>query len=189
MTRISCYLLYFAVYLGLEDLLAHWRAERVFRLPPGMTNTSNFYYWDPEQQEAKSLPLVSVFRVLTSSGDQHTPDRPSYTLYTIFTLEEAYLNFWLMTLIHMYLIVMVKLTTSPQFRLAPRTSMLKEAVEGVTVVEAHKDWDLGGGSVEEHMRRWWQVVREVTSLSILHLASNILLVLPLIFTGEQPPFQ
>ena len=63
--------------------------------------------------------------------------------------------------------------------------MLKEAVEGVTVVEPHKDWDLSGGSKDEHTRRWWEVIKEVTSLSILHLASNIILVLPLIFTGEQ----
>jgi len=170
--RITCTIAWFAPFLGLGSILAHWTAEQIplkFDVFQKYNNTNN--------------PVA--FHTLHRSNYMDTahPTPPPYTLYTTITLQEAAFVFLVLTLLYGVLIVQIKRELSPAFMLAKWTSQLSHVIECFSLSDCYQDWDRGGGGPADYRRRWAAVWRETMATICLQCLSNLVLLVPLVTTA------
>ena len=64
--RVICFVAYFAPFLGLGGLMNHYKAEQTSmdygRFLSLKTYSSNFHYWDIEQNKPMSARLTDIHR-------------------------------------------------------------------------------------------------------------------------------
>ena len=137
-------------------------------------------YWNNETEQPEKVGLRSVFR--TNFIDQNQPIDSS--LYTSITLGVAYGIFWFGFLTFGLFLFGLKTAVSDDFRKSDTFSRLQHVLWAINTPETFKDWDSGNGDRKDLIAKWWAKYREVTIMQFIHLTSNIILLVPLINTGN-----
>ena len=130
-TRIACIILFFAPFLGLLDLMSHWKAEQYSFEPSDGIDIlrDNFIFWNSKLEAIESIPFRDLFR-LDYSVDP--PQPPSYSFYTGLQLKWAYLVFFVLLLTQALIMFSCKYLTNEKFRQG--TSMSGLRFDGLRVI-------------------------------------------------------
>ena len=203
--RIGCFIFFFAPNLGLFNLAAHWTAEQRsldYKSFPGSWDrechsyacrnqrtwianlNSTFHYWNTATKQPASLPYSTLYR--SDYQDSNKPTPPDFTTYTITTLTETYLLFWLIISLQALLILAAKMMLSSKFYSTRKTRKLQHVVECLHLPECFQDWDHDGGTPAKHRDRWWQVWKEYLVIVGIHFMSNLILLTPIFIIGDFP---
>ena len=170
-TRIGCVIAFFGPFLGLGDCMAHWHAEGI--------------QLDPE--------LLENLRGPNSYWDRETVDlmyrEQDYTNYTLVTLQAAFFIFLGILLLHGIAILILKMNVSSSFKSAARLNKIGHVVESLHVPDVYKDFDVDMNPEEErtpedYRKSYNSVLKETLWMSSLQTVSNLLLLVPLLVTGE-----
>ena len=110
--RILCIVTFFIPYLGLFDILNHWRAEQIplwIRSNKYALLASNIKLDD--KIELRRLMNTVLWGELArwNYSDPAVPIPPPYTLYTYFTLKESFQAFLILMATHALVILFVKI--------------------------------------------------------------------------------
>ena len=198
--RVGCFIAYFAPFLGLLDCMNHYHMEQILlanssRFKAAETTdillkstfefyrnrSSIFHYWNNETNQPESVPLSSIFRT-----DPKDPTKPiNSTVYTSIGLGQAYYIFCLGLLFYSIVLFIAKTSTNEDFRIAPLFNKLQHITWAINTPELFKDWDLTNRGREELVKRWWDKLRELTVMQLLHTLSNMCLLIPLVSTGNK----
>ena len=133
--------------------------------------------------------------VLWSTLDRWTyeasrdPKAPPYSLYTGLSAKWTLITFIALFILHALAVVLVKLTTSTEFR-KDRGSGFQKTIHVITntnVPTPYRDWDHMNISVEEHRgrRRYKRTEREMFCLFLVNAVFSLSLLTPLWFTGKR----
>ena len=57
-------------------------------------------------------------------------------------------------------------------------------VESLSLPDTFEEWDVGGGSLADYRERYTAAIKEIKAAIGIHLLSNLLLLVPIIFTGK-----
>ena len=172
--KIICFVTYFAPFLGLGSLLAHWKAEQ----------TPHKEYTDLPQFPYKPSDL---FR---TKFDKHgVSTLPSYTLYTFLTLGQAFGVFIGLLVLQSVMIAAVKSRFSEKFRTADWASKIHNIIANLTIPDAFRDFDEVDEdeeekTPEEYRKNWTAVCKEVFALLVLNFLSNMMFLVPIWVTGK-----
>ena len=171
-TRIICIVAFFAPFLGLRDILAHWHAEGIqleSELLENLRNGSS--YWDRDT-------IDLLFR------------KQDLANYTLVSLQVAFFLFLGILLLHGVAIVILKMNLSSHFASARWLKKIGHTVESLHVPDVYKDFDVD-------VRPEWDrtpfdyrinhdaVQKETFGMTSLQMVSNFLLLIPLSVTGEK----
>ena len=174
--RVGCLVLFFTPFLGQLNILAHWKAEQI----PFRTSTNpEFYYMD--QGEVATIPFKELNRVDNSTTP---PSMPHYSLYTQLDLAQAYILLLCLLVVQMLLTHATKYFTSKSYRQSYFFEKFVHLIACLNIPCIHSDWDLENGDVSQHRNRWRQVWYEMVAMEAVTWMANIILVLPLLVTGQ-----
>ena len=176
-SRVGCLVFFFTPFLGQLNILAHWKAEQIQFNSSGPSQ--EFYYMDDGQVE--TIPL-KVLNRMDNSTTPHT--LPQYSLYTLIDLARAYILLLCLLFVHMIVMHVTKYFTSKSYKQAHFFEKFVHMIECLNIPSIHSDWDCEDGDVAQHRQRWRQAWREMVSMEIITWLSNILLVMPLMVTGQ-----
>ena len=149
--------------------------------------------WKAEQiphQEFDCLLYQYSASLYRTNFDAHgIPILPSYSLYTYLTLGQAFCAFLGLLLLHASVTAIIKYIISNIFRTAYWTSKLRDVLANLTIPDAFRDFDEFYKDKEEKTPKEYRschsaVKREMLSLISLHFLTNILLLVPIMVTGE-----
>ena len=172
--KVICYVIYFAPFFGLSNLLAHWKAEQIPH--EAHDDLSQFQY----------KPSI-LYR--TQFDDLESPLLPPYSLYTYFTLGQASAAFLGLLMIQAGIITTVKKSFSEQFRAAAWPSKTWDILANLTIPDAFCDFDeVNNGAEkrtpEDYKKSWSAVRKENFCLLSLHCLFNFLFLIPVMVTGK-----
>ena len=203
-TRILAMVLYFAVPLGLFNLLRHLQGEQYPWNPTMIHDVISPYdngsiavgnhdpvKWSLIDRWIKNRTVEPFVNVTLESSISITwnPDYllspPDYTFYTYFTLFEYFMIFLGQLCIHILLNFMAKYWLSDHFRL--KFNFLEKIIhsmENSNVPTSCLEWDDADGDNQEHIKRMKANYKEVLIVTIIKTAFNLLLLLPIIYLGK-----
>ena len=178
--RIAIFFFYFAPFLGLLNLLAHWQADQTPFANPLFQNKS-YTYWDLTDNTTKTVPFKKLH--LTYPGSEP----PHYSHYTVLGLGQAYLVFWAVLGAQLVVVLLTKQRLSQQFRQAGLGSKLLHSLLCLNIPDIHQDWDKQEEgeikTVEMFRERREEVITEKAVTQIIHCLFNLILLSPIIVTG------
>ena len=182
-TRIACIILFFAPFLGLLNLMAHWKAEQLSFEPPDGIDilNDNFTYWNSELEAIESIPFKDLYR-LDYSVDP--PQPPSISFYTGLKLKWAYLVFFILLLTQALIMFGCKYLTNEKFRQGTFTMKIRRTFQTIHVPDTVSDWDEVDGDVDCHKERWRQTMVEMTIMIVIQFVVNMLMLTPLLYSGS-----
>ena len=154
--KTGCILFFFAPYMGLFNILQHWRGELI--------------------------PLANDRRSLVEATPGLFREDPGYEYY-IGTLRDGYLLFLALLGVQIFLIFCVQVTISNQFRNCSKWSMLQKVLNSFSLADSNQDWSAGPGSVSEHFQRRKRHLMEVLIVGALQWLVNIIMCVPLWISG------
>jgi len=177
-TKITANVCLFIPSLGLFDILHHWQAEQIqFSVSKsGKLNSTN----------GDLLYLFNKTPVTWASIDRWDypgGSPPNYDIYTGTSIAQTFLIFLLLNVIQYATIFIAKLFTSPSFRKANKVKSIVNSMETSHVPLPFEDWDMEGGTIQEHKQRRRQVVREVLSVIAVNKIIGLIMFVPLIYMG------
>ena len=182
MKRIMIMVVFFIPSLGLRDLLYHWKYEQApFTVSiEGKLNATNgdllsMYNKTP-------IPWSDIDRC--DYTDPKDPILPPYTLYTGIDAGQAFGLFWLTIILHATAIFVIKLFTVEKFYKFNTLEIVLHCLENCNIPQPWRDWDEGDGTVEEHRTKYRRVRREVVSTMAVNLLFNMVMLVPMIYTGD-----
>ena len=143
-------------------------------------HSSVFHYWNNETELPEEVPLSSVFR--TNRDDPKLPVDSS--VYTSVHLGVAYGIFLIGFLTFGIILYFLKTAVSDDFRRAKLFPQLLHVLWAINTPETFKDWDSGNGDRRDMIGKWQKKYREVTIMQIIQLMSNMILLSPLMSTGN-----
>jgi len=175
-TKITANVCLFIPSLGLFDILHHWQAEQIqFSVSKsGKLNSTN----------GDLLYLFNKTPVTWASIDRWDypgGSPPNYDIYTGTSIAQTFLIFLLLNVIQYATIFIAKLFTSPSFRKANKVKSIVNSMETSHVPLPFEDWDMAGGTIQEHKQRRTQVVREVLSVIAVNKIIGLIMFAPLIY--------
>ena len=176
--RVVSVVMYFAVPLGLFNLLRHGQSEQV--------------KWDPIYEEAfldqdGYIQFGDSPKILWSSINRwnSTSDiPPNYRLYTIFGHKEYFLGFWIILIFQSIAILLAKLKFSQAFRELSKGKKALDVLENINIAQCTEDWDHRNGSAKDHIARKNANWKEFFVLSVLSYVFNFILLIPLSVLGK-----
>ena len=186
-TRVVCIVAFFTPFLGLMDILSHWVAEQValdlrFRdelyktYGPIDIEKNMFSYYHREAMQTVSVPFSALY------SDPTNP--PGYQEYTLVTLGVSWITFCVLLGVQFVSIMLIKIKFSGKFKEANLFKKLLHTVEKLNFPDCYSDWDEGEGSLEQHRERYWAVKKEMVAMVILHFLSNLVMLCPIVITGQ-----
>ena len=177
-TRITI-ILFFAPFLGLLNLMAHWKAEQYSFEPPDGIDilTDNFIFWNSELEAIESIPFRDLYRL-------DLPQPPSFSFYTGLQLKWAYLVFFVLLLTQALIMFCSKYLINEKFRQGTFTMKLRRTFQTIHVPDTVSDWDEGDGDVDCHKERWTKTLIEMTIMILIQYLSNMLMLTPLLYSGN-----
>ena len=149
----------------------------------GLTDRGYYQYWDVEAAKDIQIDPEDLYR--TKHDNPLYPTPPDYTEYTGVSLQTAYCIFWALLLLHCILVTHLKCIFSKEFTAASWTTKVQHAVEAINLAESFEEWDEGGGSPAEHIRRWKNALAEIAVTTGLNGFFNLLMLLPIWVTGKK----
>ena len=178
-TRIACIILFFAPFLGLLDLMSHWKAEQYSFEPSDGIDilNDNFTYWNSELEAIESIPFRDLYRL-------DLPQPPSYSFYTGLQLKWAYLAFFALLLTQALIMFCSKHLINEKFRQGTFTMKIRRTFQTIHVPDTVSDWDEGDGDVDCHKERWTKTLKEMAIMTLIQFVSNMLMLTPLFYSGS-----
>eukprot|EP00092_Neocalanus_flemingeri_P014490 GFUD01015635.1.p1 GENE.GFUD01015635.1~~GFUD01015635.1.p1 ORF type:complete len:658 (-),score=149.01 GFUD01015635.1:173-2146(-) len=173
--RVWCLVFFFTPYLGLLNILAHWKGEQI----PFRTSPSQEFYFMVDRK-VETIPFKVLNRVDNSTTP---PSLPHYSLYTQIDLASAYKVILCLLLVQMIVTHGAKYFTSKSYKQSCFFEKFVHLTECLNIPSIHSDWDSKGGNVDQHRQRWRQVWREMVAMEMITWLANIILVLPILVTG------
>ena len=151
--------------------MAHWHAEEIQLDPEILKNLrGNTSYWDKETVDL-------MYR------------EQNYTNYTLVTLQVAFFIFLGILVLHGIAILILKMNVSSHFKSAGWLNKIGHVVESLHVPDVYKDFDVDMNSgeertLEDYRMTYNSVLKETLWMTSLQMVSNILLLVPLLVTGD-----
>ena len=176
--RLSCIVAFFGPFLGLFNVLAHWKAEQMV-LDFKVFNRSHLY---TSLKGSGSLPLEVVYRA--NYSDPENPLPPSYTIYTQVTLGTSFALFLVLLIIQSLVNLLLETRLSQEFKEAKLTTKMQHLLESVNRGDSFMDWDMGLGTLSDYQRKWWNVMAETIVMIGVQLGTNLALLIPLWVTSK-----
>ena len=99
-------------------------------------------------------------------------------------MEQTFLLFLVLSCIYSLASFLLKRKMSEAFSSAKRLTKLRHLTEMMCLPDCFKDWDKGGGTVQEYRSRWSAVKQETMAAIAFQMLSNLALLAPMVFTGE-----
>ena len=177
--RLSCIVAFFGPFLGLFNVLAHWKAEQMV-LDFKVFNRSHLY---TSLKGSGSLPLEVVYRA--DYSDPENPLPPSYTIYTQVTLGTSFALFLVLLIIQSLVNLLLETRLSQEFKEAKLTTKMQHLLESVNRGDSFMDWDMGLGTLSDYQRKWWNVMAETIVMIGVQLGTNLALLIPLWVTSKK----
>ena len=185
--RVNAIVAYFSPFIGLLGIMDHFHAEKI-PLDPKIweqirnTNDGLYHYWNPSNGLFEFSHISEIFR---SNYKDDIPEPPPSTIYTIISLWEAYLIFWISYIIYGLLLIPIKCFINKDFRLASKTEKLYHIIEVLNIPEAFGDWDTNLElDVKDHKKKWTNSLIEMMLMSVFQVLSNLLMLTPFLLTGN-----
>ena len=185
LVRILCGVAYFAPFLGLGNCLAHWVAEGKSLSPEMIRNlNSTDAYWD-------SATVSAIYR--SDYTDPENPIPVPYTAYTILPLRAAFALFIGFFAFQSLLVLSIKRKLSPHFKSAKWTSRLQHLMMANVFPDSFKDWEIDGDdevgkNVDDYKKARCEVTKEVLSMILVQLTTNMALLTPIFMTSKKDTF-
>ena len=173
--RLGCVVTFFGPFLGLFNVLAHWRAEQTVL-------DSRFKVLFGIRDPSSNLTLEEVYRADYSN---QVPVPPPYKLYTQVTLGTSFAFFLVLIGIQALVNLLLETKLSQEFKEARWTTKMRHLLESVNRADSFSDWDMGQGSPSEFRRRWWNVMAETIAMIGVQLGTNLALLIPLWVTSKK----
>merc|ERR1719397_2112638 len=199
--RITVFFSYFAPFLGLPNLLAHWKADQIPFVDTEFQNMT-YDYWSIVDNSTKTV----LFTKLHPGSEP-----PHYSHYTVLGLGQAYLVFWTVLAVQLVVVLITKQWFSQQFRQAGLGSKLLHGLHCLNIPDIHTDWDENRAEKRNEVfssrnlrmretaswfpqngplapldmlrKRRREVVRELAATQLVNCIFNLLLLTPIIVTG------
>ena len=109
---------------------------------------------------------------------------PHYSLYTQLDLAHAYILLLFLLVVQMLVTHAMKYFTSKSYRQSYFFEKFVHLIACLNIPCIHSDWDLENGDVPQHRKRWRQVWYEMVAMEGVTWMANIILVLPILVTGQ-----
>ena len=116
--------------------------------------------------------------------DPEDPTPPPYTLYTGLDPGLAFGLFWVLLLLNAITIFVIKVITVEKFYKFNILDIVLHCLENCHIPLPWRDWDEGAGSVEEVRARYRRVRTEVVLTMLVNLLFNMVMLVPMIYTGD-----
>ena len=178
--RLSCVVAFFGPFLGLFNVLAHWRAEQMV-LEFKVFNRSQTF---SSLEMSGSLPIDAIYRADYNTTDPENPLPPSYTLYTQVSLGTSFAFFLVLIVTQALVNLLLETKLSREFKEAGWTAKMQHLLESVNRADSFADWDTGVGTQSEFQRRWWNVMAETIVMIGVQMGTNLALLVPLWVTSK-----
>ena len=185
--RIMAIVAVFIPCLGLFDLLSHWQAEQIpfaVRRQKAQDGTMK----DNDRLELCNLNEVVYWNEVdrTDWTEPHTPVFPGYTSYTGLSLRETFLSFLALLGVQFLTVLILKFIFVKSIRetKGKKLDILRHCLENMNIPVPWEDFDVQRGKIEEYKERRRRVHKEMFWVMISNLIFHLLMLLPLIYTGE-----
>ena len=186
--RVLSIIAVFIPSLGLFSLLHHWRWEQIpFRIRQEYVNKG--FTISPDDKVAlfglKEKILWSDLDRWNYSVDPSKSSPPHYSIYTLLSLKDTLLAAAILLVLHILIILIVKIATSPDFRRRGHyTDKIIHAVECTHYAQPYSDWDEGESStIQEFRDRFSATVKEMAATFAVNIVVTGLMMIPLWHTG------
>ena len=170
--RLLSIITFFTPFIGLFDLLNHYKAEQIPFAPSIREDFKGNSTWGEIDRW--------TFEDETDPG---TP--PGYNRYTLFTLAESVQLFGILFLLHFLAVFMVKVLKAEKFREADKLEKLLHVMENLNIPYPLEDFDVLNGTEREHRERFEKVNTEVLLTMVVNMIIHLLMLAPLWYTGNQ----
>ena len=188
--RITSIVTYYAPYIGLIGIMAHYHAETI---PLDLTNfkfindteEKLYHYWNEFETEFQSVEISKLFRFnYRDPTFWYNILPPSSTKYTVIPLNTAYYIFVAMYVLYAIILSIIKYWINGDFQSASYGSILQHIIESLNLPEAYGDWDTDNNlDLEGHYKKWKAVLFEMRLMVLMQLLTNLGLLVPLWVTG------
>jgi hypothetical protein len=172
--RAVCVVGFFVPFLGLLDVLAHWKAEQYNKEEEG----------DFKDDEERTRYCETTTHYNETTPEQLAKGRCHYSKYTEVSLGVAFGFFVLGLFIQTGIALIVKLALNKQFRKTSFGSKLQHISLIVNLPDNFGDWTSGGGDIDELRRRQKMHLVENCILILMQFISHILMVIPFWVTAK-----
>ena len=187
--RVLSIIAVFIPSLGLFSILHHWRWEQIpFRFRQDYVN--NGFTISPDDKVAlyglNETIYWSDLDRWTYSVDPFKSTPPPYSLYTLLSLKETLLAASILLFLHILIILIVKIMTSPDFRKrGGYTDKIIHAVECTHYAQPYSDWDEGESTtILEFRARLSDTVKEMAATFAVNIVVTGIMMIPLWHTGN-----
>ena len=183
--RVLAMVCFFIPSLGLVNLLNHWLAEQYpfsirskFNLihPRDefyLYNLTGNWFW-------KDLDRWNYY------ASPEEPSPPSYALYTGFTLQNTFIEFFLLMALHCLTMATVKMITSPEFRKEKGFfNKSLHILQNINIAYPFRDWDYGFFTIDEYKRRFQSTEKEMMCSILLNNLFSLAMVGPIWYAGGE----
>ena len=188
MIRITSIVAYYAPYIGLIGIMAHYQAETIpldlinFKFI-NETEEKHYHYWNEFESEFQSVEISKLFR--SHYTDPINPMPPSITKYTGIPLQTAFFIFLAMYAFYAFILSIIKYWLNEDFQSASFGNILQHIIESLNFPEAYCDWDSDNDlDLNGHYKKWKAVLFEMFLMVLLQLMTNIGLLVPIWITGN-----
>ena len=183
--RILSIVTAFIPSMGLFSLLNHWKWEQV----PYTFRIENAEKISPGDNISllgmkETIPWSRLDRWNYTDAQRPTP--PSYSLYTLMTLQETFVALMILSILQFHAIFVVKLWKSHDFRMELRkTNMVIHTLENLNFASPYKDWADGDYSIKQFRIRAGAVRNEMIWTQVINFLVTMLMTVPLWYTGKE----
>ena len=200
--RVLAIVVYFAVPLGLFNLLRHLQAEQVqwspstvanFIGPDSDANLPFFVYvtWSDIDRWTKNQTFEPfIFSQQWDNGiakwnPGYLISPPDYTIYTGLSLIEYFGLFIVNLILHSLCVFVTKHGLSVHFRNG--LNFLEKVIhclENTNIPYNSQEWDDAKGNAKEHKKRMEANLKEIKAVIVIKAIFNLSLLTPMIFLGK-----
>ena len=171
--RVMSFIMFFTPALGLFSLLRHLQAEQTAYfplLPNQLLSLRN----DGYVQVGNAPPF------LWSTIDRWQDGRmPDYTFYSLFSLKQYFMGFWLLLSLQIGIMFMVKIAYSEAFHKLNFLEKIIHATECSHIPYNCEEWDTEKGNAKAHAKRMEKNKKEGLAMICLNFVFNAIFLSPL----------
>ena len=176
-TRMGCFLAYLTPFLGLLNILAHWKGESI-----------RYYYGAVDVWNVNLVDFKTVNWITDLDRGEYNEDGKfipvGYSAYTGVRLWAAYVLLTVLLCLQCLLLLLVKMKLSKTFQAADTTKKITHVLEVVNLPAIFGDWDQGDQVAEVYQNRFKDTQKEMGVIVVIHYFFNMLLLTPIFVTGQ-----
>ena len=169
--RLLSFVCFFTPFLGLFNLLNHYKAEQI---PFAQSIRGDFN---------GNITWGEIDR-WTFDDETELGTPPGYNKYTLFTLAESVQLFAILIFLQILAVYMVKVMKAEKFREADKLEKLLHVMENLNIPYPVEDFDVENGREREHRERFNKVNTEVVLTMLFNMLIHLLMLAPLWYTGN-----